>query len=65
MDGVDLLYNGSAQIGQFGHAVDVRVGAPKEWTGDRSLELVAVYNRFRMTHDVFYLDQGSTIWSSS
>lgn len=56
VDGVDLLYAGSEKIEQFGHAVDVRLGALKEWTGDRSLEVVAAYNRFRMTHDVFYVD---------
>lgn len=56
IDGVDMLYAGSAQVEQAGHAVDVRLGALKEWDGDRSLEVVAVYNRFRMTHDVVFLD---------
>jgi hypothetical protein len=56
IDGVDLLYAGSAHIEQFGHAFDMRVGVVKEWTGDRSLELVALHNRFGTTHDVYYLD---------
>lgn len=60
VDGVDMLYAGSAQIDQSGHSLDVRLGALKEWDDDRSLELVAVYNRFRMTHDVVYLDP---IWN--
>lgn len=60
VDGVDLLYNGSEQVEQFGHSVDLRLGALKEWSGDRSLELVALYNRFRMTHDVFYVDE---VWN--
>lgn len=56
VDGVDMLYAGSAQVDQSGHSVDVRLGALKEWGDDRSLEVVAVYNRFRMTHDVLFLD---------
>ncbi len=57
VDGVDLLYAGSAGLKQFGHAVDFRVGALKEWAGDRSLEALVLYDRFGMTHDVTYLDQ--------
>lgn len=56
VDAVDLLYAGSERIRQFGHAVDVRVGLVKEWTGDRSLEAVILHNRFGMTHDVTYLE---------
>lgn len=56
IDGVDLLYAGSAGLKQSGHAVDVRVGLLKEWLGDRSLEAVVLHNRFDMTHDVGYLD---------
>ena len=33
------------------------MGALKEWSEGESLELLGLYNRFRMTHDVFYLDQ--------
>jgi hypothetical protein len=57
VDGVDLLYAGSAGLKQFGHALDLRVGALKEWTGDRSLEALLLYDRFGMTHDVTYIDQ--------
>jgi len=56
IDGVDLLYAGSAVVEQYGHSVDVRVGVLKEWAGERSLEAVAVHNRFGTTHDVYYLD---------
>jgi hypothetical protein len=56
LDGVDLLYAGSAGIKQFGHAVDVRLGVLKEWAGGRSLEALVLHNRFGMTHDVAYLD---------
>jgi hypothetical protein len=59
VDGVDLLYAGSARLKQFGHAVDVRLGLVKEWAGDRSLEALVLHNRFGTTHDVFYLD---TFW---
>lgn len=57
VDGVDLLYAGSARIDQHGDAVDVRLGALKEWAGDRSLEVLVLHNRFGRTHDVLYLDQ--------
>jgi hypothetical protein len=56
IDGVDLLYSGSARIVQFGHDVDVRVGLLKEWANQRTLETMIVHNRFDTKHDVFYLD---------
>ena len=56
VDGVDLLYAGSAGLKQFGHEVDLRLGLLKEWAGDRSLEALILHNRFGMTHDVTYLD---------
>jgi hypothetical protein len=56
IDGVDLLYAGSANLEQFGHAVDVRIGLLKELPGDRSLEAMLLHNRFNTTHDVYYLD---------
>ncbi|MGH7470835.1 MAG: hypothetical protein ACRENP_23050 [Longimicrobiales bacterium] len=56
IDGVDMLYNGSARIDQFGNSFDARVGVVKEWAGDRKLEALLLHNRFGTTHDVFYLD---------
>lgn len=56
VDGVDLLYAGSARIQQYGSDLDIRMGGLKEWEGEQSLEVVAVFNRYRMTHDVFYVD---------
>jgi hypothetical protein len=56
IDGVDLLYAGSTVVDQSGHAVDLRLGVLKEWPGERSLEAVAVHNRFGTAHDVYYLD---------
>jgi hypothetical protein len=56
VDGVDLLYAGSERVKQYGHAVDIRAGLLKEWTGNRSLEAVVVHSRYGMTHDVTYLD---------
>jgi hypothetical protein len=56
VDGVDLLYAGSAELRQYGHALDLRLGLVKEWADARSLEALALYNRFGMTHDVTYLD---------
>jgi hypothetical protein len=59
VDGVDLLYPGSARLRQRGHSLDLRVGAVKEWPGARTLSAVLLHNRFAATHDVFYLD---TFW---
>ena len=56
VDGTDLLYAGSTQIDQLGGTWDFRLGLLKEWSEAESLELVGLYNRYRMTHDVFYLD---------
>ena len=60
LDGVDLLYSGSQRVVQTGHAIDVRMGALKEWAGQRgarSLEAIVVHNRFAATHNVVYVDQ--------
>lgn len=56
IDGVDLLYAGSAGIDQHGYAGDVRLGLLKEWAGDKSLEVLFLHNRFRMQHGVTFLD---------
>ena len=56
VDGVDLLYPQSARVSQLGHTLDLRIGALKEWAGDRSLEALILHSRFGMTHDVTYLD---------
>ena len=56
VDGVDLLYAGSANLEQYGHAFDVRLGLLQELPGDRSLEALVLHNRFGTTHDVYYLD---------
>jgi hypothetical protein len=65
LDGVDLLYDGSRRVTQTGHTLDVRVGALKEWAGERgarSLEAVVLHNRFATTHDVLYAD---LVWDPS
>lgn len=59
VDGVDLLYAGSRRIAQSGRALDLRVGALKEWPGERgsrSLEAMLLHHRFAATHDVIYAD---------
>lgn len=59
LDGVDMLYNGSRRVTQTGNALDLRVGALKEWPGERgsrSLEAIVVHNRFSTTHDVLFAD---------
>ena len=55
LDGVDLLYPGSARVTQFGETFDARLGLVKEW-GDRSFEAIVLHERFRMTHDVTFFD---------
>jgi hypothetical protein len=56
VDGVDLLYSGSAGVRQLGHSFDVRFGALREWDSGRTFEAVALFNRYVMTHDVTFLD---------
>jgi hypothetical protein len=59
VDGVDLLYAGSRRVAQSGHSLDLRVGALKQWPGERgarSLEAILLHNRFAATHDVLYAD---------
>lgn len=56
IDGVDLLYPGSARLTQRGHSADLRVGVTKEWSGDRSFSALVLHNRFATSHDVTYLD---------
>jgi hypothetical protein len=59
LDGVDLLYPGSVRVNQYGETVAARLGLLKEWEGDRSFEAIVLHERFRMTHDVTFLD---TFW---
>lgn len=65
VDGVDLLYAGSAGIRQHGGDVDARLGLTKEWAsssgrGTRTLEAILLHDRFDMTHDVTWADQ---VWN--
>ena len=65
MDGVEHLYAMSADIRQSGHAEDFRIGVTKTFAGDRTLDLVALHNRFAMEHDVGYIEwvlADSTNW---
>jgi hypothetical protein len=61
LDGVDLLYAGSRRVRQTGHVLDLRLGALKEWPGERegrtrSLEAIVLHNTFSARHDVLYAD---------
>jgi len=65
VDGVEHLYAMAAQIDQSGTETDVRVGARKDLGNGGLLEGVAVFNRFNMTHDVYYIEWvlvDSTTW---
>ena len=62
VDGVDLLYANSRRLEQAGDALDLRLGALKEWPRDsggaaRSLQAILLHNRFAATHTVTYVDQ--------
>lgn len=56
VDGTELLYANSAALAQSGDVVDLRMGLLKGWRADRSLQLLVLHNRYRMAHDVTYLD---------
>lgn len=57
LDGVDLYYNASnVGIRQHGGATDVRLGVLEDRGHGRSIEAVALYNRFAMTEDVSFTD---------
>src|SRR6185503_14000468 len=57
IDGVDLLYAGSQSVRQRGKALDMRLGALKEWEGGKSLDAVVLHGRLDMAHDVAFADQ--------
>jgi hypothetical protein len=59
MDGVDMLYPGSASIAQAGQSVDYRLGMTKLLAGNQSMDVLLLHNRFGMTHDVGYSE---TFW---
>jgi hypothetical protein len=66
LDGVDLLYPGSEYIDQFGYMADVRLGLFEESDEGPTRELVFLFNRMNMTHDVynnraFFEGNGSTV----
>lgn len=54
--GVELLYAGSQGVEQFGHSLDLRLGLLGEWGDGRSFEALLLHHRFRMTHDVTYVE---------
>jgi len=54
LDGVDLLYVNSQKIVQSGNMLDARLGIYKEFNRGQNFELLMLYNRFKMRHDVTY-----------
>jgi hypothetical protein len=56
MDGVDLLYQGSDGVDQNGDVVDLRVGLQGRSERDHAFELLLLYNRVAMTHDVRFVE---------
>lgn len=55
LDGVDVLYDGSASVDQNGGTLDARLGLLLERAGS-SYEAVVVVNRRRLENSVHYLD---------
>lgn len=56
IDGVDLMYAGSQSVQQRGGNIDGRFGLLKDGASGASYEAVIVHNRFRMRHDVNYVE---------
>jgi hypothetical protein len=56
VDGVEHLYAGSADIAQSGNTSDFRLGLATTFTGNRTLEVAVLHNRFNMEHDVTYVE---------
>jgi hypothetical protein len=56
VDGVEHLYAMASSIEQSGSMQDVRLGATKEFTGGRRLEVLGLYHRFDAEHLVTYVD---------
>ncbi len=56
MDGVEHLYSMAANIQQSGDIEDVRVGLTKKFERGRRIEVLGLYRRFDMRHDVTYVD---------
>ena len=57
VDGVSALYDGNDRVRQSGGSMDARLGLTKDFTAGATLELVAVHNRYEMTHDVHFPQQ--------
>ena len=54
MDGVELLYSNSQGLKQNGEILDLRLGLLREIHKRHTFEVLLLYNRFNMTHDVTY-----------
>ena len=56
VDGVDAFYFRNSSLVQAGDAVDMRLGVTREFSGGRSIEVVALRSRLAMSHDVGFTD---------
>lgn len=54
MNGVNLLYPRSERIDQHGYLLDLRVGLSGKTNGTGNYEVLAIFNRADMTHEVTY-----------
>ena len=56
VEGVEMLYSTSQDIQQYGNLFDLRIGLTHNFENQGFFELIFLYNRYKMTHEVFYPD---------
>lgn len=56
VDGVDLLYQGSDGVDQRGQRTDLRLGVAGENADGHAFEVLLLYHRLAMTHDVRWIE---------
>jgi hypothetical protein len=67
VDGVDQLYGNATRVEQMGGLFDARLGLTKEWSDSRALDVVLLYDRYNLRHDVIYQTWGwgpQPLWDS-
>ena len=62
VDGIEHLYANSMDIEQYGNMTDIRLGLLSELNGDRTIDVLLLYNHFDMTHEVTYNDFNDFGW---
>lgn len=63
LDGVDLLYPQSRRIDQSGYMLDLRVGLNGKTSARGNYEMLGLFHRTDMTHEVTYYFWGDPVFS--